>query len=306
MIVAKSALDLIGKTPLVKLNAIVEDVPAHIYGKCEFMNPGSSIKDRPALNMIEQAEKAGLIEKDTVVLEATSGNTGIGLALVCAVKGYRLIITMPESMSLERRKLLKAFGAELVLTPAHLGMMGSIKKVEDLKNEHPKHFVVKQFSNASNPMSHRHTTAQEIWDATEGKIDILVIGVGTGGSISGIGGYIKSIKPNFQVVAVEPLDSAVISGDHPGPHMIQGIGAGFIPENLDKNIIDEVIKVSNKDALFMARQLPIKEGLLLGISSGANVYAAKKIAQRPENKDKVIVTILCDYGERYLSTVLYQ
>jgi len=298
--------ELIGNTPLLKLNKVTDGVDATILGKCEFMNPCASVKDRIGKAMIESAEKNGLLQPGGTIIEPTSGNTGIALAFVAAVKGYKLILTMPESMSLERRRLLKALGAQLELTPAHLGMRGAIERAEALVAEHPNSYMPQQFKNKANPDIHRATTALEIWNDTDGNIDALVTGVGTGGSITGIGSVIKEKKATFKVFAVEPKDSPVISGGEPGPHMIQGIGAGFVPGNLDKSILDGIVTVSNEQALTMSRRLAKEEGLLVGISAGANVYAALEVAKRPEFKGKTIVTILCDFGERYLSTVLYE
>ena len=306
MNIAQDLTALIGNTPLVKLNRVVENAPATIAAKCEFFNPCGSVKDRPGLAMIEAAEKAGLINTDTTIIEPTSGNTGIALAFVAAVKGYKVILTMPESMSLERRQLLKALGAHIELTPAHLGMKGAIEKAEELAKTMPHAFIPQQFNNAANPQTHRDTTAQEIWRDTDGKIDIFIAGVGTGGTITGVGEVLKANNPAIKIIAVEPQDSAVLSGGQPGPHMIQGIGAGFVPNNLNKNVIDEVIQVTNDDAIQMGRRLAKEEGILSGISSGANVWAAIQVANRTENKGKLIVTILCDFGERYLSTILYK
>ncbi len=304
--IAKNITELIGNTPLVRLNKIAKDVDAEIIAKLEFFNPCGSIKDRIGVSMIEAAEKKGLLKKDSIVVEPTSGNTGIALAFVCAVKGYKLILTMPETMSIERRNMLKALGAELVLTPGNEGMNGAIKKAEEIVKKNPKAFMPQQFKNPANPEIHRKTTALEIWDDTNGEVDILVAGVGTGGTITGIAEVLKKKKPSFKAIAVEPTDSAVLSGGQPHPHKIQGIGAGFIPDILNKNIIDEVIKVTNEEALTTARRLAKEEGIFAGISSGAAVYAALKIGSRKENKGKLIVVILPDLGDRYLSTELFQ
>lgn len=301
-----SILDGVGGTPLVRLNKITENLKCTILAKIEAKNPGGSVKDRIALNMIQKAEKKGLINKKTVIIEPTSGNTGIGLAIVSAVKNYRLILTMPESMSIERRRLLKAYGAEIVLTPKEGGMKGAVQKAEELATKTPNSFIPQQFQNLANPQIHRDTTGPEIWKATEGKVDILVAGVGTGGTITGITEYIKPLKPKFQAIAVEPFNSPVLSGGNPGPHTIQGIGAGFIPRILKMELIDEVIKVKDEDAVKTARRLAKEEGLLMGISSGAATYAALKVAKRSENEGKLLVVILPDTGERYLSTSLYE
>jgi cysteine synthase A len=305
MKIAENITDLIGNTPLVKLNNITKELPATVLAKLEFFNPASSVKDRIAAAMIEDAEKRGVLKKDTVIIEPTSGNTGIGLALVSAAKGYRLILTMPESMSIERRKILKGFGAELILTPAEKGMKGAIEKAEEIAKEYKDTFIPQQFKNPANPEIHRRTTAEEIWNDTDGKVDILVSGVGTGGTITGVAEVIKKRKPEFKAIAVEPEASHVLSGGVPGPHKIQGIGAGFIPDILNTQIIDEIIQVSNENAFDTAKRMMKEEGIFCGISSGAAVYAALKVAKRSENKDKLIVVVLPDTGERYLTTALF-
>jgi cysteine synthase A len=294
----------IGRTPLVRLTRVTQGLDATVALKCEFFNPVSSVKDRIGVAMIEAAEREGRLNKDSLVVEPTSGNTGIALAFVCAAKGYRLILTMPDTMSAERRILLRMLGAELVLTPGAEGMPGAIRRAEQIVKENANSYLPQQFNNPANPEIHRRTTAVEIWEDTNGRVDALVAGVGTGGTITGVGEVIKSKKPGFKCVAVEPVDSPVISGGKPGPHKIQGIGAGFIPKVLNTTIIDEVIKVSNDDAFIMARRLAKEEGILCGISSGANVWAAIQYAKRPENKGKLIVTVAPSTGERYLSTPL--
>src|SRR3954452_25483834 len=304
--------ETMGGTPLVRINRIIPKEHATVLAKCEFFNPLSSVKDRIGVAMIEAAERAGKVDRDTVIVEPTSGNTGIALAFVCAAKGYKLILTMPESMSIERRRLLKALGAEVVLTPAAEGMRGSINKGLELLKEHPKSYMPQQFENPANPEVHRTTTAEEIWADPAGSVDILVSGVGTGGSITGIAEVIKPRKPSFKAIAVEPVTSPVITQtmNHeplkPGRHKVQGIGAGFVPGNLHIPIVDEVIQITDEEAFEWARRLAKEEGIFGGISSGGNVAAAAKVAARPENKGKLIVTIMCSFGERYLSTPLFE
>lgn len=296
----------VGNTPLVRLNKLTEGCKAEVVAKLESFNPMSSVKDRIGLAMIEAAEKEGLINKDTTIIEPTSGNTGIALAFVAASKGYNLVLTMPETMSIERRKLLKLLGAELILTPGPEGMKGAIAKADDIARDTENSFVPQQFKNLANPEIHRNTTAEEIWNDTDGKVDILVSGIGTGGTITGVGEVIKKKKSSFHVVAVEPTDSAVLSGGQPGPHKIQGLGAGFIPDILNTDVIDEIVKVSNEDSFDMARRAATEEGILCGISSGAAIKAAIEIASKQENEGKLIVVVLPDTGERYLSTALME
>ncbi len=302
----KDITETVGHTPLVRLNRITEGLAAEIYGKCEFFNPLSSVKDRIGLNMIDVAEKAGHLTPDTVIVEPTSGNTGIALAFVAAARGYQLVLTMPDSMSMERRKLLRFLGAELVLTPASEGMNGAIRKAEELARTYPKAFIPQQFQNPANPDIHRRTTAEEIWNDTDGRADILISGVGTGGTITGVSEVIKARKPSFQTIAIEPANSAVLSGGQPGRHAIQGIGAGFVPAILNTKIIDEIITVTDEDALATARRVGRDEGIPCGISSGAAVWAALQVAARPANAGKLIVAILPSSAERYLSTALVE
>jgi cysteine synthase A len=304
--IARDSTELIGNTPLVRLNRITKGVQAEVVAKLESFNPLGSVKDRIGVSMIVDAEEKGLINEDTVIVEPTSGNTGIALAFVCAARGYRLILTMPDTMSLERRQLLSVFGAELVLTPGMEGMTGAIKRAEQLVAQNPNYFMPQQFNNPANPEIHRLTTAEEIWRDTGGEVDILVSGVGTGGTITGVAEVIKKRKPEFKAIAVEPADSPVLSGGKPGSHKIQGIGAGFIPQILRLDLVDEIIRVTNQDAGIMARKLAKEEGILAGISSGAATWAALEVAQRAENKGKLIVVVLPDTGERYLSTWLFQ
>jgi len=304
--IADNLTDLIGRTPLLRLNRLTRGVGADVVAKLESFNPGGSVKDRIGYAMIKDAEDKGLLNKDSVIIEPTSGNTGIALAFVAAARGYRLVLTMPDTMSVERRNLLKAYGAELVLTPGARGMKGAIEKAEELAAATPNSFIPQQFENQANPAIHRATTAEEIWNDTDGKVDILVVGVGTGGTLTGIGEVIKKRRPGFKVVAVEPFDSPVLSGGAAGPHKIQGIGAGFVPRVLNTGIIDEIIKVRNEEAFSVVQRLAKEEGLLAGISSGATAFAALQLAARAENKGKLIVVVLPDTGERYLSTLQFQ
>src|SRR5574344_1738489 len=302
---ANNITELVGNTPLVKLQDASDASGATVLGKCEFMNPSHSVKDRIGTNMIKVALRDGLINKDSTLIEPTSGNTGVALASVSAALGIKLILTMPASMSIERRRLLQALGAKLVLTPPEKGMKGAIEKANELKDETPNSFIPQQFANKANPEIHRLTTAQEILKDTDGKIDIFIAAVGTGGTLTGTGEVLKAHNPNIKIIAVEPEASPVLSGGNPGPHKIQGIGAGFVPDILNTKIYDEIIQVSNDAAIETSRQLAQNEGLLVGISAGANAYVASQVAARPENKGKTIVTILCDTGERYLSSGLY-
>ena len=303
----KNITDLIGNTPLLELENYrsTKNLGAAIFGKLEYFNPAGSVKDRIAKAMIEDAEAKGLLKSDTVIVEPTSGNTGIGLAAVAAARGYKVILTMPETMSVERRNLLKAYGAQVVLTEGVKGMKGAIEKAQELAAENENSFIPSQFTNTANPRAHRNTTGPEIWNDTDGKVDIFVAGVGTGGTISGVGEYLKSQNPDVKVVAVEPAGSPVLSGGKPGPHKLQGIGAGFVPETLNTEIYDEIIKVQNEDAFKTGSVLAKTEGLLVGISSGAAIWAAAQLAKRPENKGKIIVALLPDTGERYLSTPMF-
>jgi cysteine synthase A len=306
MNIANDITELIGNTPLVRLNRIGKDSGADIVLKLEYFNPAHSVKDRIGWSMIDSAERSGLIKPDTIILEPTSGNTGIALAMVCAARGYKCVLTMPDTMSKERRMLLRAFGAELILTPGAEGMPGAIKKAEEMAASDARYYIPQQFQNPANPEVHRKTTAEEIWRDTDGQVDILMSGVGTGGTITGVGEVLKARKPSFRAVAVEPDASPVLSGGAKGPHKIQGIGAGFVPDILNTKIYDEVIRVKDQDAIETARRLAREEGLLVGISSGAATWAALGVAQRPENAGKLIVVIAPSFGERYLSTPLYQ
>jgi cysteine synthase len=305
MRIAEDITQLIGSTPLVRLRRVTDGAGAEVVAKLESFNPAGSVKDRIGVSMIDAAEQAGLIRPDTIILEPTSGNTGIALAMVCAARGYRCVLTMPETMSLERRMLLRAYGAELILTPGAEGMPGAIARAEELAKTDQRYFVPQQFENPANPAIHRATTAEEVWNDTDGRVDIFVSGIGTGGTITGVAEVIKERKPSARFVAVEPTASPVLSGGAKGPHPIQGIGAGFIPPVLDLGLVDEIITVANEDAFSVARRLALEEGLLVGISSGAAAWAAVQVARRPENAGQLVVVVLPDFGERYLSTALF-
>lgn len=305
MSIAEDVTQLVGNTPLVRLRKVTEGAVADVVAKLEYFNPGGSVKDRIGVAMLDAAEEAGLLKPDTIILEPTSGNTGIALAMVAAARGYKLVLTMPDTMSIERRVLLRAYGAELILTPGKDGMPGAIAKAEELAKSDQRYFVPQQFENPANPAIHRATTAEEVWTQTDGKIDFFISGVGTGGTITGVAQALKDRKPDAKFIAVEPAASPVLSGGQKGPHPIQGIGAGFVPPVLDEDLVDEIITVGNDDALNLARRLALEEGLLVGISSGAAVVAALQVAHRPENKGKLVVVVLPSSGERYLSTVLF-
>jgi cysteine synthase len=305
MSIAEDVTQLVGNTPLVRLRRVTEGAVADVVAKLEYFNPGGSVKDRIGVAMIDAAEEAGLLKPDTIILEPTSGNTGIALAMVAAARGYKLVLTMPDTMSIERRVLLRAYGAELVLTPGKDGMPGAIAKAEELAKSDQRYFVPQQFENPANPAIHRATTAEEVWKQTDGKVDIFIAGVGTGGTITGVAQVLKERKPEAKFIAVEPAASPVLSGGQKGPHPIQGIGAGFVPPVYDEDVVDEIIQVGNEEALELARRLALEEGLLVGISSGAAVVAALQVARRPENKGKLVVVVLPSSGERYLSTVLF-